>query len=102
MYEVEAMTNIDYGATGVQEVLQNVAFVLSSYEMTCPLDREFGIKSVIDKPITIVKALHSASVVEAINKFEPRATVETVEISGEAEQGLVRTKVKVTINDESI
>ncbi|WP_197229875.1 hypothetical protein [Lysinibacillus sphaericus] len=102
MYEVEAMTNIDYGATGVQEVLQNVAFIMSTFKMSCPLDREFAIEPVIDKPITIVKALHSARVVEAINQFEPRATVEAVEITGEAEQGLVRTKVKVTVNDESI
>lgn len=102
MYEVEAMTNIDYGATGVQEVLQNVAFVLSSYKMTCPLDRDFGIESVIDKPISIVKALHSANIIEAINQFEPRATVEEIEVTGEAEQGLLRTKVKVTINDESL
>jgi len=102
LYEVEAMTNIDYGATGVQEVLQNVAFILSTYTMNCPLDRGFGIESVIDKPITIVKALHSANVVEAINQFEPRAIVQEIEITGEAEQGLLRTKVKVTINDESL
>lgn len=99
MYEVEAMKNIDYGATGEKEILQNVAFIMSSVKMSCPLDRGFGIESVIDKPINVAKALLSARTVEAVNTFEPRAKVKIVEIKGDAEQGLMQPKVKVILND---
>lgn len=102
MYEVEAMKEIDYGATGVREILQNVAFIMSTVAMDCPLDRVFGIESVVDKPITIFKAIYSARVVEAISRYEPRANVEAIEVSGVAEQGLVKAKVQVSIDGESI
>ncbi len=100
MYDVEAMKEIDYGATGVQEVLQNVAFVMSTVAMDCPLDREFGIESVVDRPLPILKAMYSARVVEAINQFEPRAGIEAIEITGDAEQGIFKAKVQVSVNGE--
>ena len=102
LYEVEPMKNINFGATGVEEILQNVAFVLSTPIMSCPLDREFGWRMGIDEPIQLRKVRMIHDVTEAIAKFEPRAIVESVEVSGDGLLGKLTPRVKVKINDESI
>lgn len=100
MYDVEPMKNIDFGATGVDEILQNVAFIMASAMMSCPLDREFGWDmTVIDTPINIAKARTTAKLTEAINKFEPRALIESIEVTGDGLVGSLKPKVKVKINE---
>lgn len=102
-YEVTAMSNIDFGATGVAEVLQNVAFILSTPIMSCPLDREFGWDWGIDDPIHIRKARYTYEVTEAITKFEPRAIVQSVTFEqADVLNGQLRPKVRVSIDAESI
>lgn len=100
MYDVEPMKNINFGATGVEEILQNVAFIMSTAMMSCPLDREFGWDmTVIDTPINIAKARITAKLTEAINKFEPRALIESIEVTGDGLVGSLKPKVKVKINE---
>lgn len=100
MYDVEPMENINFGATGVEEILQNVAFIMSTAMMSCPLDREFGWDmTVIDTPINIAKARITAKLTEAINKFEPRALIESIEVAGDGLVGSLKPKVKVKINE---
>ena len=105
-YEVTASKQINFGATGVEEVLQNVAFILSTFVMSCPLDREFGWNPGIDDPIHIRKARTTFEVTEAINKFEPRAVVESVSFDATDTEdylkGKLRTKVKVNVDVESL
>ncbi|MEG0261002.1 MAG: hypothetical protein RR651_14125 [Lysinibacillus sp.] len=99
MYEVEPLKNINFAATGVEEILQNVAFIMSTSIMSCPLDREFGWNMGIDDPIVIRKAKIVYELTEAITKFEPRAVVESVTVTGDGLQGKLRPKVKVSINE---
>lgn len=103
MYEVEPtdpMKTIDFGATGVEEILQNVAFIIATASMSCPLDREFGWdKTVIDTPIAIAKARIVANLTEAIHKFEPRAIVVAVDVLGDGLQGRLKPKVQVSIHE---
>lgn len=102
MYEVEPMKDINFGATGVEEVLQNVAFIMATEIMSCPLDREFGRDmTVIDRPINIAKARMTANLTEAIHKFEPRAIIEAIEVTGDGLIGNLKPKVKVSV-DESV
>ena len=96
------MKNINFGATGVEEILQNVAFILSTSIMSCPLDREFGWNTGLDDPINIRKAKIVYEITEAISKFEPRAIIELVEVTGDGLQGKLTPRVKVRINEESI
>lgn len=101
MYEVEPLKNINFGATGVEEILQNVAFIMSTTLMSCPLDRTFGVdQSIIDSPIHLAQAKYTATVVEAITKFEPRATVLEVTYTGEPLKGKLIPKAKVSINGQ--
>lgn len=100
MYTVEPMENIDFGATGVAEILQNVAFIMATEIMSCPLDRECGWDmTVIDKPINIAKARITANLTEAIHKLEPRAVIQSIEITGDGLIGRLKPKVKVSINE---
>lgn len=104
-FEVSPMENIDFGATGVDEVLQNVAFILSTPIMSCTLDREFGWRSGIDDPIQLRKARYTYEVTEAIQKFEPRAIVESVtfeETEQESLAGKLRPKVRIGVDVESL
>lgn len=99
LYVVEPLKNINFGATGVDEVLQNVAFILATSLMSCPLDREFGWDSNIDKPIDIAKLMVMAQITEAITNFEPRAEIVSIEVSSDAMKGKLIPKVKVKINE---
>ena len=102
MYEVEPMKDINFGATGVEEVLQNVAFIMATEKMSSPQDREFWRDmTVIDRPINIAKARMTANLTEAIHKFEPRAIIEAIEVTGDGLIGNLKPKVKVSV-DESV
>lgn len=75
--------------TVTEEVLQNVATIISTPKFTVPLDRKLGLmSSVIDRPIPIAKALIIGEIMDAIEEYEPRA--EIVEITflddGETEE----------------
>ena len=96
------MKNINFGATGVEEILQNVAFILSTSIMSCPLDREFGWNTGLDEPINIRKAKIVYEITEAVAKFEPRAIIDSVEVMGDGLKGKLIPRAKVRINDESI
>jgi len=97
------MKHIKFGATGVEEILQNVAFVLSTPIMSCPLDREFGWNTGIDDPIQLRKARYVYEVTEAVMKFEPRAIVSAVVFEeSDVMNGQLRPRVRVSINDESL
>lgn len=102
-YEVSPIKNINFGATGVEEVLQNVAFILSTPLMSCPLDRTFGWDEGIDDPIHLRKARYTYQVTDAIQKFEPRAIVENVTFEeSDVLNGKLRPKVRVSVDGESL
>lgn len=63
----------------VNSVLQNIAIILSTPKGSVPLYREFGLDmTFIDKPIPVAKVLIIAEVTQAIQRWEPRATVKNV------------------------
>ena len=90
--------------TEAEEVLQNVRTILSTQIGTVPLHRDFGISwEHIDKPYPVAKQLMMVEVIEAIEKFEPRAKVESVEFdesTDSAMEGLLKPRVIVVIGDE--
>lgn len=101
--EVGILKEINFGASGVEEIIQNVAFILSTFVMSCPLDREFGRKPYLDGPIDKAIALNNAEIIEAIQTYEPRAQVESVRYDQTAEdamQGILRPIAKVVIVED--
>lgn len=75
--------------TVIEEVLQNVATIISTPKFTVPLDRRLGLMaSVIDRPIPVAKALIIGEIMDAIEEYEPRAEIVNVTFAddGEAEE----------------
>lgn len=90
---------IDFGASGVKEVLQNVQTFLCTHRGSVVMDREFGIDgSVVDKPINKARAIISSDILRNLSRYEPRAKVLSVTFSGDGIDGVLIPKVKVRVN----
>lgn len=87
-----------------EEILQNVRTILSTRVGTVPLHRDFGISwEHVDKPLPVAQALMRSAIIEAIEEFEPRATVDSVEFEesiDDAMCGITRPRVIVSIGDD--
>ncbi|NNV06206.1 hypothetical protein ETC03_07065 [Geobacillus sp. MMMUD3] len=94
------MERINYGATGSEEIIQNVRFILSTIVGTCVLDIPMGISfGVVDTPIQFAQAAITGEVIEKIERYEPRVSVESVEFSADPLDGRLIPRVKVVIKE---
>lgn len=86
----------------VRSVLQNISIILSTWQNSVPLYRDFGISTeFIDKPVPAAKPLLIASIKEAIEKYEPRATILSVTFDSDNDTpGKITPVLEVEINDE--
>ena len=67
---------IDFGATGVDEVLQNVAMILTTPKFTVPLHRDWFVDyALLDRPMNVTQTLLAEQVFDAIREHEPRARI---------------------------
>ena len=86
----------------VSAILQNIKIILSTRRQSVPLYRGFGLPmKFIDKPIPIAKTLLVSEIKEAIEEYEPRASV--VDITFEVDEsvpGKLIPTVEVEISDE--
>ncbi|MGZ0084589.1 GPW/gp25 family protein [Caldibacillus thermoamylovorans] len=94
--------DIDYGATGNEEIIQNVRFILSTIIGSCVLDINFGVSpDVVDSPIQLTtQAKITAEIIEKIEAYEPRVMVESVTFSADPLNGQLIPQVKV-VNKEN-
>ena len=104
-YKVNAtdLTNIRFNETDtLSSVLQNIAVILSTPKGTVPLYREFGLDwKYLDKPMPVAKVLMISEVREAIERWEPRATVLEVSFTVDpAQPGILIPTVEVEISLE--
>lgn len=62
-----------------EEVLQNVAIIVSTPKFSVPLDRGLGLaQRFIDKPIQVAQSILISEVLDAVEEYEPRAEVTNV------------------------
>ena len=60
----------------IASVLQNISVILRTQQGTVPMYREFGLPmKFLDKPIPVAKPMLYIEAKEAIELYEPRATV---------------------------
>lgn len=85
------VTNTDLTETVLNEmeatrqILQNVNTILNTWKGTVPLHRDFGLDAdLLHRPINMVEDMVIADVIEAIEKYEPRAIVTNVRLSADA------------------
>ena len=81
----------------VNAVLQNIALILATPKGSVPMYRDFGLsQEFLDKPIPVAKAMLVAEVREAIEIWEPRASVSDISFSQNAlEPGMLDPTVQV-------
>lgn len=83
-----------------EEVLQNVAVILSTPKFSVPLERGLGLaQRFLDKPISAAQSILISEVLEAIEEFEPRAEVENVTFELGDRPGTLIPIVEVKIID---
>lgn len=71
--------------TVAAEVLQNVRTILATRKGTVPLDRDFGLEwEHVDKPIQLIQA----EIIEAVERWEPRAVIDKIEFGEGAEEAM--------------
>ena len=88
-------------ATEAEEILQNVRTIISTPKLSVPLDREFGVDcSVLDRPMPVAQAELASDIITAIREYEPRAVVTGITYEA-TDDGILKPKVQVTINEES-
>lgn len=86
----------------VRSVLQNIRIILATRQMTVPLYREFGLEGkFLDKPVSAAKALILAEVKDALERWEPRAELVSIDfrIDGNTPGKLIPI-VEVEITDD--
>lgn len=85
-------------SNAVAAVLQNISIILGTRRGTVPLDRELGLPTdMLDRPISVVRALLIADIREAIEAYEPRAKVTSISFEHNNEGTLIPT-VEVEIS----
>lgn len=90
--------DIDFGATGVEEVFQNVKYIILTEYFSVPLDREFGMDfSMVDKPIPIAEAVLAQEIATKISLYEPRAQFKEVTFDGSGIDGKLDPNVLINI-----
>ena len=89
---------IDFGARGVEEVLQNIRTYLCTTRFSVVLDRTLGIDArVVDRPINKAKAIISADILGGLPRHEPRAKVLSIAFTGDGMDGVLTPMVKVRV-----
>ncbi len=84
-----------------EEVLQNVAVIVSTPKFTVPLCRGLGLEqNFVDRPITVAKTLLTTEVLEAVGKCEPRANILSIDFDVDEKTGKLNPIVEVDIQDE--
>lgn len=90
---------INFEASGIEEILQNVRMILGTIEGTVPLDRRFGITGdIIDSPTNRIDKLNQ-EVFEKIEKYEPRAKVTSIKTETNNLNGRASIVVGVKIDE---
>ena len=99
------LTEVDFAPDSeVAEILQNVRTVLSTMIYSVPLERDLGLTGEhVDKPLPVAKVMQQVAIVDAIEKYEPRAKVKSIEFENnidDAMRGNLTPRVVVLIGED--
>lgn len=91
-------TPLVIGATGLEEIVQNVRIILGTTRGTVPLDRAFGVPAdLVDLPVNELMR-HAPEIAAAVEKYEPRCKVTHISFeNADAMDGKMRPTVKIRI-----
>lgn len=98
--DVMPVKEINFGpATVREEVLQNVATLLTTIKYSVPYDRALGIDPVyLDDPTPVTRARLTANIIATLRKHEPRATVVSINFKEDPLEGRLIPIARVAVN----
>lgn len=83
------------------QIIQNIADILATPQGSVPMYRDFGIPAeALDLPLPAAEARLRAAVKEAVERWEPRAEIRSVQFE-HLDRGQLRPVVEVEIHAES-
>lgn len=86
--------------TELEEVLQNVRMIVGVHRSEIPMDRSFGIDpDIVDAPIQAIRTVLAAELSEAIEKYEPRARLKSVNIEVDDIEGTLNPIITISIGE---
>ncbi len=94
-------TAVVIGATGLEEIYQNVRTIITTPKGSVPLDREFGVdQTFLDMPTMAAMTRALPAIVDAVEKYEPRVKVTAVNwIESDVMDGRMIPQVRIRIRD---
>lgn len=94
------------GATGLSEILQNVRIIIGTPRGSVVLDREFGVDMAwLDAPTPEAKARCAASMVQAVERYEPRVKVARIDWRNDATdagEGRLRPVLRIRVKEDAL
>jgi phage baseplate assembly protein W len=88
--------------TTTEEILQNVAVIISTPKFSVPLDRGLGLaQRFLDKPIQTAQPILVAEVMDAVEEYEPRVQIDNVTFELGDTPGALVPVVEVSILDDA-
>lgn len=99
--DLDKATPINLAPQTVQdEVLQNIKMIIENPKFSVPLNRDFGLaQEFLDKPLQAAQAMLVADVIEAVDKYEPRAEIKSVILKRGEKPGRYVPILEVEIHD---
>lgn len=83
-----------------EEVIQNIRVLLSSVKYDVPLARGLGLDTeYLHKPQPAAETLLYQAVADALEEYEPRAELQSMDFELDAESGVIIPIVEVEINE---
>lgn len=87
--------------TREEEIMQNVAVIISTPKFSVPLDRGLGMaQRFVDKPIQVAQSILISEVLDAVERDEPRVEVLNVTFEMGDTPGVLIPIVEVDILDD--
>nr|DAG51099.1 MAG TPA: baseplate wedge subunit [Caudoviricetes sp.] len=91
--------------TVTEEVIQNVQTILGTVKGSVPLNRDFGVDiEAVDLPQPMAMMQVKINIIEAIQKYEPRAVIRAIDFDNEttaAADGILKPKITLEINEDA-
>ena len=82
-------------ATVEEEVLLNIRTLLTTAKGTVPMDRNFGVTMPQDEPLPGAREKLNVEIIDAIERYEPRAKVINVRWSANAGSAPARSEASL-------
>lgn len=84
-------TMIDFGAVGIDEIYQNIKYIILTPYFSVVLDREFGFDyTLVDKPEPVARLMIDQEITMKIALYEPRAFFKETRYDEFEQEGKVR------------